>query len=389
MKMDLPQPDAQALALGQQLLERIVEKIHQQGGVIPFDHYMEMALYTPGLGYYANGLLPFGDQGDFITAPESGGLFARSLATPIAEVINSLGQAEVLELGAGSAALAIRLMKELEALGALPGSYLILERSDTMKALQRANISAALPRLLDRFQWLDRLPESPLRGVIFANEVADALPVKRFRWQQGQVIELGVGVDDHALHESPLPADAQLAGFAQQLAADHQWVDGYQSEWCPGLKPWITDLAACLGRGLLFLLDYGYPRQEYYHPQRTMGTLITHFRHRVSDDPFRYPGLQDITAFVDFTAIAEAGVDAGLNLRGFTSQANFLLGCGIDRLLGQIDPDDTRRFLQASNELKRLVLPTEMGERFKSIGFSCALDIDISGFGAHDLRSRL
>lgn len=389
MKMDFPQPDAQALALGNKLLERIIEQIHRQGGVMPFDHYMEMALYTPGLGYYANGLLPFGDLGDFITAPESGDLFARSLATPVAEVFSSPGQGQVLELGAGSAALAIGLVKELELRDSLPGSYLIFERSDTMKAQQRANIEAALPHLMDRFRWLDRLPESPVSGVIFANEVADALPVKRFRWQQGQVIELGVGVENNALVETPLPADAELTGFAQQLATGQQWDDGYQSEWCPGLKPWIRDLAACLDRGLLFLLDYGYPRQEYYHPQRTMGTLITHFRHRVSDDPFSYPGLQDITAFVDFTAIAEAGVEAGLRLRGFTSQANFLLGCGIDRLLGQIDPADTRQFLQASNELKRLVLPTEMGERFKSIGFSRALDIDISGFGSHDLRSRL
>ena len=388
-QIELVTPDASALAMSNQLLEVIREKIERSGGVIPFDQYMEMALYQPGLGYYDNNKTPFGEHGDFITASEIGSLFARSLARPISDVILALAKPSLMEVGAGSGAFAIDVMRELEKFDALPEEYLVFERSPAMQALQKEKLASAVPHLFDRFRWLDELPEQSIDGVIFANEVADALPVKRFRWQQGAVVELGVAFENGECLARDIKPDPALVNFVNELSERSAWMDGYQSEWCPGLKSWVQSLTNCLSSGLFFTFDYGYARAEYYDPQRSMGTLITHARHRASDDPFRYPGLQDITAFVDFTGIAESCVDTDLKLCGFHSQAGFLIDSGIDQLLSELDPADSRTFLAASGELKRLVLPSEMGERFKCIGFSRNLDSEIRGFAANDLRSRL
>jgi SAM-dependent MidA family methyltransferase len=294
-----------------------------------------------------------------------------------------------MELGAGSGALAVDLMQELERLGALPRQYFILERSAAMRALQQQAIAAMHPRLGQRVAWLDELPARPLDGVVFGNEVADALPVKRFRWRDGDVSELGVAWRDDRLSWCESRAAGELQAYVNAIAGQGGWPESYQSEYSPVLAPWIGSLADCVQRGLLLLVDYGYGRGEYYHPQRSSGTLMCHYRHRAHDDPFWYPGLQDITAFVDFTAIAEAATEAGMRLQGFTSQAQFLLACGIDELISAADPGDTRRFLRLSNEAKRLLLPSDMGDRFKVIGFARELDRAVRGFAAQDLRSRL
>ncbi len=382
--------DPEACKVSAALVQEIRARIERSDGFLPFDAYMEAALYEPGLGYYCNGLVPFGEQGDFITAPESGSLFARCLANCIASVLGQLGQGVVLELGAGSGVLAADLLNALQVLDTLPEHYCILERSPAMRALQRQTLRDRAPAFVDRVSWLDRLPESPVSGVLFGNEVADALPVRRFRWNPDGVRELGVALDSDSLCECERPADLELEAHVRQLARAYQWQGDYQSEYCAALPDWIRSLSDSLERGLLLMMDYGYGRGEYYHPQRSMGTLICHYRHTASADPFRSPGLQDITAFVDFTAIAEAADDAGMQLQGYTSQAQFLLACGIDRLMEAAGADgDTVRFLRLSNEAKRLMLPGEMGERFKATGFSRGLDQAVTGFTAQDLRSRL
>lgn len=389
MSASLPLPDAEARAVSDALLQRIRARIDEAGGCLPFDSYMDAALYEPGLGYYTNGLIPFGEQGDFVTAPESGAVFGRCLARSIASVLAQIDEPVVMELGAGSGILAADLLEELEQLGALPRHYFILERSAAMRALQQRTLAARDARLRQRVTWLDELPAQPLAGVVFGNEVADALPVKRFRWRDGETGELGVSWQDNRLALCELPGDDVLRAYVDTVAQTCGWAGSYQSEYSPALAAWIRSLADCVTRGLLLLVDYGYARAEYYHAQRSMGTLMCHYRHRAHADPLWYPGLQDITAFVDFTAVAEAATETGMQLQGFTSQAQFLLGCGIDELMAQVDPGETRRFLQLSNEVKRLVLPGDMGDRFKVIGFTRNLEQVVRGFAAQDLRSRL
>ncbi len=389
MSVSLPPPGAEAGAASDTLLKEIRARIERSGGCIPFDEFMETALYEPGLGYYSNGLMPFGEQGDFITAPESGSLFARCLARCIASVLESLEHGAVMELGAGSGVLAADLLSALHNLDVLPERYYILERSAAMRALQAETLQRRLPEIAARVAWLDAPPAQSFAGVIFGNEVADALPVKRFRWNDGCVRELGAGRKNGGLSECECSGSDELEAYVCQLAQQGQWDGDYTSEYCPALPAWINSLSDCLAQGLLLMIDYGYGRSEYYHPQRSMGTLICHYRHTAHADPFVYPGLQDITAFVDFTAIAEAADDSGMHLEGYTSQAQFLLACGIDQLMTATDPNDTQRFLQLSNEAKRLMLPGEMGERFKAIGFSRKLKNGVRGFGSPDLRSRL
>ncbi len=382
-------PGAEARAVSETLLKKIHQACDAEQGCLSFDSYMNMALYHPGLGYYSNGLMPFGEQGDFVTAPESGALFGRCLARSIASVLEQVEAGCVLELGAGSGALARVVLQELHALDCLPRRYWILERSGAMRTLQQQALADLPPQLASRVAWLEALPTQPLRGVVFGNEVADALPVSRFRWQDGTVQLEGVAAEQNGLISCAREADPANAQRIRQLAADYGWEGVYVSEYCPGLPAWVGALAECIAAGALLLIDYGYGRAEYYHRQRAMGTLMCHYRHQAHADAFWFPGLQDITAFVDFTAIAEAACAAGMRLTGYTSQAQFLLGCGIDRLLAAADAGDTRAYLQLSNEAKRLMLPGEMGERFKVIVCSRHLERDVIGFAARDLRSRL
>ncbi|GBE10323.1 hypothetical protein BMS3Bbin12_00179 [bacterium BMS3Bbin12] len=387
----LPIPDPETAARSAALLARVSERIAARGGPIPFAEYMELVLYAPGLGYYAGGLRKFGAEGDFVTAPEIAPLFSRCLARQCAEVLAELGGGEILEFGAGSGAMAAGILGELRGLGCEPERYGILEVSGELRARQRETLAALVPGELGRVQWLDRLPESPLRGVVLANEVLDAMPVERFRIVPDGVHELQVDREGERLIWAEGPAGGRLAATVERLQQDlpEPLAPGYSSEVNPTFEPWLAGVADVLDAGAVLLIDYGYPRHEYYHPERATGTLMCHYRHHAHSDPLILPGLQDITAYVDFTAVAQAGVDAGLRLAGYTTQAHFLLGAGLTELLADSDPTDVRRHLALTQQVKTLTLPGEMGERFKALAFTRGFDAPLAGFALRDLRDRL
>lgn len=363
----------------------------KSGGQIPFDQYMDLALYAPGLGYYAAGARKFGEAGDFVTAPEISPLFARCLANQCGQILGGLGGGEVLEFGAGSGRLAAGLLAELETLGCLPERYAILEVSPDLRNRQRAYLERSVPGLVDRVVWLERLPEPGFRGFVLANELIDAMPVHRFRIDHGRIWEQYVARDRRGrpvlVWESPAPVlESAVKGLFDELGFTPE---DYESEFNMRAPLWVEALAGCLEEGLILLIDYGYSRREFYHPQRDRGTLMCHYRHRVHSDPLYYPGLQDITANVDFTGLATAAVDAGLRVCGFNTQAMFLLGCGLERLLAESDPEDTRAHIQLMQGVKRLTLPAEMGERFKVLGLCRGLSQSLLGFSFQNRLDRL
>jgi SAM-dependent MidA family methyltransferase len=327
---------------------------------------MELALYAPGLGYYSAGAAKFGPAGDFITAPELTPLFGRTLAGPCIECFAQLGlQAWILELGAGSGALAADLLETLAESNRLPATYAILERSAQLRARQQRLFAERIPELLPRIRWLDALPAAPIEGVLLANEVLDALPVARVRKTASGWDELRVAGDvQSGFQDQARPAGSRLsqdlAAFETELAAPLP--TGYTTEWQAWLPAWMASLDACFSRGAMLWIDYGLPRHLYYHPDRCSGTLRCHYRHRAHDDPYLWPGLQDLTAWVDFTALAEAAQAAGWAVEAYMTQAAFLIGAGIDRHLAALDPVTDYNLLQRS---KRLLLPSEMGEAFK------------------------
>lgn len=385
----LPPPGPIAAAHSAELSAHIRAAIADNGGWLPFSRYMELALYTPGLGYYSAGATKFGAGGDFVTAPELSSLFGRCVAHQCRQVLEYLGGGVVLELGAGSGTMAADLLAELAALNCLPERYLILELSAELRQRQQATLAARLPQLMTRVTWLEQ-PPAALRGVIVGNEVVDAVPFERFRIEPAGAVPLGVAWD-RGLRWQVGPVWTE---FERQIAALQRYLDealpvGYVSEINLGLVPWLATLAASLEQGVALFIDYGYPRREYYLPERRDGTMLCHYRHRAHADPFWYPGLQDITASVDFSALADAGRAAGLALAGYTNQSQFLIGCGLERLLGEADPTDSSRYLKLAREVKLLTLPGEMGERFQAMAFSRGMDLALAGCNGRDLRYRL
>ncbi len=344
---------------------------------------MELALYAPGLGYYAAGSAKLGAPGDFVTAPEISPLFGATVAAQIAEVLDQTG-GEVLELGAGSGRLAADVLAALEVRDRLPARYRILEVSADLRQRQQRYLQAQVPELLDRIEWLDALPLR-MTGVVLANEVLDALPVHLLSWCDEQILERGViavgngyGWEDRAIGPGPL-RDAASALPVQSPYASELALAG------PAL---VATLAGALDKGALLLIDYGFGRGEYYHPQRAGGTLMCHYRHRVHDDPFHLPGLQDITAHVDFTAVVHAGIDAGSQLLGYTTQAQFLINCGIADLLGRTPADQAGTYLPLAAGVQKLLSPAEMGELFKVVALGRGIDTGLVGFSRGD-KSRL
>jgi SAM-dependent MidA family methyltransferase len=382
--LTLPEPDPLAQAHSARLLDLIRGEIARWGGVLPFDRFMELALYAPGLGYYVAGNRKLGAEGDFVTAPEVSPLFGRCLARQCAQVLAALGGGDILEFGAGSGALAAVLLDELKLLDCPPRRYLILETSPELRERQQGALAGRA-----EVEWRER-PPPVLRGVAIANEVLDAMPVHRFTLREGEMQGLGVGWDGVALVERTCAAspDLKLAVAALQ-AAGYPLGEGYCSEVNLRAAPWIATLGEILEAGVALLIDYGYPGAEYYRAARSMGTLMCHYRHRAHPDPYRLVGLQDITAHVDFSRVAQAGTAAGLNLLGYATQAHFLLACGLDQLLAESDPEDTQSHLRLVQGAKYLVMPTEMGERFQVLALGRNVGEPLLGFTLRDLRGRL
>lgn len=386
----LPSPDTAAVTHSQQLQDRIRTAIRDEGGSISFARFMQMALYEPGLGYYSAGSNKFGPEGDFVTAPEISPLFGRCFARQISEIFSQIDNPVLLELGAGSGRLACDLLRELEHLHQLPERYLILEVSADLRQRQQQLINAELPHLSNKVSWLDRLPEEKLNGVILANEVLDAMPVQIFRI--GESLEerrVAIAHDQFCFINADASDQLRKGYQAVQEYLTEPLPPGYISELNPHLNAWFAGLSDSLNRGVIFCVDYGYSCREYYHPQRNNGTLICHYRHQVNDDPFALIGLQDMTASVDFTATAEAGVKNGLMLAGYTNQTFFLMNCGLLEILNEIQASDPDRYLNSAQEAKTLTLPGEMGERFKVIAFAKNFDQLLTGFCNGDHRDRL
>jgi len=384
----LPQPDTEAQAHSQALCNRILAAIDTAGGWIPFSDYMALALYAPGLGYYSGGAHKFGAAGDFVTGPEMTPLFGRTLANTIAPIL-AASKPHVTEAGAGTGKLAGDLLQALEAMGQLPERYDILELSAELAERQRQHLQATVPHLMDRIQWLSSLPDS-LEGVLVGNEVLDAMPVELVHWKDGHGQRLGVSVEtlDDGIRfiTTPGQTSPERAEHIRALASKYEWPDDYTTEIPEAGPAWITTLAQRLKQGALLLIDYGFPRHEFYHHERTGGTLMCHYRHRAHPDPFYWPGLQDITTHVDFTAIAEAGFDAGLEVTGYCTQAGWLMDAGLLDLLAAEQPADPAQMTPATvrtqHAVQTLLSPAEMGEFFKVILLTKALpgSLRIPGF---------
>lgn len=394
MHSDLPTPDPDALAHSDQLATHLREDILAQGGAVPFSRFMELALYAPGWGYYSAGASKFGAAGDFVTSPELGPLFAATTANVVAPVLQQLGpQARMLELGGGSGAFAEIMLKRLLELDALPARYAILEPSADLRERQRERLEKALiPPVFALVEWLDRPFEDDWDGLVFANEVIDALPTPRFLVNEGEIYEETVELDGEGRFvRGAQPADALTSAAVRHIEhyLERPFAQDYRSEVLPQLPYWIQAVAGGMKRGAMLFVDYGYTRAEFYQDDRTDGTLRAFYRHRVHNDVYLWPGLQDITASVDFTALAEAGTNAGFDLAGYCSQTNFLLGNGITQLLEQAEErsDEVAR-MRLRGQLKRLTLPTEMGERFQVMAFSRDVDMSMS-FLLGDMTWRL
>jgi len=438
--MALPQPDPEALAPSRELAHRIAAVVEQAGGWIGFDAWMQQALYAPGLGYYSGPLRKFGAAGDFVTAPEMSPLFAACVARQVSQWF-AHAQPVVVEFGAGSGALAAGLLEALRDLGTPAKSYRIVEVSGVLRERQRETIARLAPGALGVVEWLDALPES-IDGVVIGNELLDAMPVRLFEHEDGRLHEVGVSVDADAVRDAqagpdrsqrpafrwvrrPAGADLERAVVqALEAAGDGAEVDAatdaatdagdrgsavsgegvaplarlgpgcYRSEVCPQAQAWVATVGQALARGALLLIDYGFPAREYYHPQRDGGTLIAHYRHHAHGDVLRWPGLQDLTAHVDFSAVARAAREVGLAPLGYVSQARFLVNCGLLELLAQEaramprgpeTPEQARRL----GAVQALLSEAEMGELFKAIAFGRGMPDDALGFTNGDRSGAL
>ena len=385
--MNLPAPSPEAAAHSRRLADTLRAAIAGGGGWLSFARFMELALYAPGLGYYAAGATKFGAAGDFVTAPEMTPCFGRALASQAAAIMAASAPL-VLEAGAGSGRLAADLLGELERFGALPERYAILELSADLRERQRALLAASVPALLPRVEWLDRLPER-FSGLVLGNEVLDAMPVHIVAWREDGIHERGVGIgDDGAFVWTERPAGGALLAAAGEIGSQCRLPPGYESEIGLAARAWCAGWGERLERGAVLLLDYGFPRREYYHLQRGRGTLMCHYRHHAHPDPFYLPGLQDITAHVDFTGVIAAADGAGLDLLGYTTQGQFLLNCGILDVLATL-PADSPDYIRAAGAVNKLLLPHEMGELFKVIAFGRGIDGPLPGFATGDQSRRL
>lgn len=415
---NLPPPDTVAQAHSDRLVTLIRDEIKAQGGRISFARYMALALYAPGLGYYSAGAHKLGQAGDFVTAPELSPLFSRCVARQCQQVLahnlSGLSRGDILEVGAGSGVMATDVLAELEVLDCLPEHYFILEVSADLRQRQQETIALRVPHLAARVSWLDTLPAVGFQGVVLANELLDAMPVHMFEIEARRDTHVtgdATEISERYVTWVPCPpgsdasctadegrfiwchgplSDARLMQRITRLQDEYGgFAPGYVSEINLAAEDWLRSIAALLVRGMVLLIDYGFPRHEYYHAQRGGGTLMCHYRHRAHPDPLILPGLQDITAHVDFTALADAASEVGLSVAGFTTQAYFLLSSGLGEMVAAHDPADVRQHLMMTQQVKKLTLPSEMGELFKVMALTRDVDVPLLGFGFQDQRRRL
>jgi SAM-dependent MidA family methyltransferase len=373
----LPPPSPEAAEHSRRTAEHIAGEIVAAGDWIPFSRYMELALYAPGLGYYAAGSRKFGESGDFITAPEISPMFGKCLGLQARQVLEAVG-GDILELGPGSGALAAELFADLLEQGKLPDRYLLLEVSPDLRERQRALLSQRFPDYIDRFVWLDALPQR-IRGMVIANEVLDVVPFALVFRHGGEILERGVILSDagFAWDDARIP-EGELLRRARAVLPPGEY--DYLTEVNLAAEALVRTVARSLEAGAAIFIDYGFPEREYYHPQRSMGTLRCHYRHRFHGDPFFLPGLQDMTAHVDFTAMGDAAESGGAEILGFTTQAYFLISSGLAVLVSGGDPNMTLSRLKATSAVHRLISPSEMGELFKVLAFGKGIDRPLLGF---------
>jgi len=379
----LPVPDSFESEISMKLMERICEAT--EAHAMPFSRFMQIALYEPGLGYYAAGKHKFGEGGDFVTAPELGHAFAYCIASQCQQVLTEIPGGAILEAGAGQGRLAADLLLELETRSSLPASYLILELSGSLRTIQKETLEQHAPHLVHLVKWIDNFPDT-FSGVILGNELLDAMPVELFEKRDNNFIGMDVSCEKGALSWR---AGRKLSQPVVNRLEHMDLPEGYRSEINLQAEAWIASAASILADGIILLVDYGFPRHEFYHPQRNGGTLMCHYRHHAHTDPLVLVGLQDITAHIDFTAMAESADENNLDVLGYTSQAAFLLACGLDRLVEQSDASNSRDHLQLTAEIKKLTHPSEMGELFKVIAFGKNFNEPLQGFTLQDRRNRL
>jgi SAM-dependent MidA family methyltransferase len=374
----------------EQLIQTIRQQITQSGGAIPFATFMQLALYAPNLGYYNTGKRLFGRGGDFVTASEISPLFAACIAKQCQQILTALGTGDMLEIGAGSGQFAKNVLLELQQLNCLPRHYFIYEISPALRAQQLQLFEEECPALLNRVHWLDELPSSGINGIIFANEVLDALPVTCFQVTEEGVQERCVTWEnDHFAWKNNAPTASDFAAQIKTLAETVELAVGYTSEIHLEIPKWLRQIAPVLTQGVILLIDYGYGRREYYHPDRTQGTLMCFHQHRSHSDPFAMVGLQDITAHVDFTTVAEQAVDLGLTVAGYTTQAAFLLASGLLALAEERQSASAADIYTQAQAIKTLTLPSQMGEIIKVIALTKQIDFPLTGFALHDRRKDL
>ena len=390
---ELPEPPLELRQHSQKLSSQIQTSLARHKGMT-FSRFMHKALYTPELGYYAGGLPKIGKTGDFITAPEVSPIFSRCLARQAIQVLEKLEEPNIVEFGAGSGTMAKDILLELETLGQTLHRYYIIEVSADLQIRQKEALEAELPtELFKKVSWLSKLPSTPISAVILANEVLDAMPFERLRIEPQRSLQAHVSYNTEKekfeWDFQPI-TDIPLLKFANRLIQHLGEVPdvGYETEINQNIRPWLESLNGILSTGAVILIDYGYTRDEYYHPARRMGTLRCHYQHRAHSNPFFYPGLQDITAHVDFTAVAESGFDSGFKVNGFTTQANFLMGSGLLEMAAGMDAPITEQ-LKIAQQIKTLTLPDEMGESFKVMALTKNLDLSLVGFSVRDLRHQL